>query len=147
MSVTFWVPKAGHIEKSEPCICNNAGCAHCDGTGVYKYSDYAAPSLNLANVNARSILNLLEASTDECLCGGLSPEDIPPVRQQILRLRNVTRQRQPALREATESGGEGTGQCQCFVEGYTDEQVLDRLTRLDAVLAYAQEHQMEVSWG
>ncbi|MBT3197219.1 MAG: hypothetical protein HN344_05820 [Gammaproteobacteria bacterium] len=146
MSVTFWIPEAGKIEKSEPCDCDSdPHCYFCKGTGVYKYSDSAAPSLNLANVNARNILSLLGFAPEDRECGGTT--EVAPLRQQIMRLRNVTRTRQPALRVASESGGEGTGQCQCIEQGYTDEQVLDRLARLDTVLTYAQENEMEVVWA
>lgn len=146
MSVTFWIPEAGQVRKSEPCGCDSdPHCYYCNGTGEYKYTDSVAPSLNLANVNARNILNLLGLPPEEQECGGVT--EVAPLRQQILRLRNISRARQPALRAASESGGEGTGQCHCIEQGYTDKQVLNRLTRLDRVLAYAQEHRMGVSWG
>lgn len=149
MSVTFWVPEAPSTMLKETCdFCAdvtdpNWKCPACGGKGYLEYEESEAPSLNLANANARAILELVGLSTEEC--GRLTTDQIAGTRQQILRGLNSSRSRQSAVREEITLGGEDT--CKVICCGYTDEQVQDRLTRFDKVLAYAQEHQMRVTWG
>jgi len=148
MSVTFWIPAAETKPVQEECLCGGgwAECPHCHGKGTLEYRESMAPTLNLGNVNARSIIDLIGLPDDQ-LVGQVEGAEIGTARQRILAARNMTRKRRVALRDTIEYGGAGTGHCRVVECGYTDEQVLDRLSCLDAVLAWAQEHQMKVSWS
>jgi|SaaInlStandDraft_7_1057024.scaffolds.fasta_scaffold25191_2 hypothetical protein len=148
MSVTFWCPEAPREAIETPCWgeCDET-CPMCHGTNVT--TEQVSPhEMNLANANAYNILLALGVQSDESMCGGWeTPEDIRTIRAAILKARNVTGRREGAHRDAESYGGPGTGTCRVVSQGYTDEQVLDRLTRLDKLLAYALENSHRVVWG
>jgi hypothetical protein len=164
MSVTFGCSSAPSKMVERPCDfpgCEPGNrCGYCeDGIERERVSD--APEINWANGNARPILSLLGLEADD-LYGSLSVEAIPAVRRTIMGLLNVESQRAPALREFEEFGGDEVREvthegnlatisvrrtCRCIVAGLDDAGVERRLRQCDALLAYAQEHSFEVSWG
>lgn len=152
MSVTFWVPAAPSQRLSVPCdyglgepwACSpERRCGYCtDGEDVQTVS--LAPSLNVSNVTAGVLLDLLRLPHEPG--GTVVPSAIPSVRRRIVLALSTGRPEAEAL-PGGDSGGPGTGQARFISLGLDGEQIRERLTRLDAVFAYAQEHGQEVSWG
>ena len=149
MSVTWYCPEAPRVKVSNPCWGNcDESCPDCHGTNVCE-EDESPHYLNLANTNAHNILTLLGYRTDDGDLWGAwdTPEEIRRVRAAILTARNVQAHRVPALRDDEDYGGPGTGTCRVLTQGYTDDQVIERLERLDTLLAFALDNGYGVSWG
>ncbi len=141
MSVTFSIPEAPVKQIEEECLCEgrDPNCRWCQGTGQMMTPVSTAPELTLCNVNARAILTVLGLQ-NEYLNGHLEVSEISKVRQKILAASNSPRKRASAIREDYTTSN--------FIEfGYTDDQILARLQRLDFILGYGQEHNQSVSWG
>lgn len=115
-----------------------------------------APEVNFANVNARAVLQLLKFDTED-LCGAT---DGSTLRQRILMARNADRS--SALREEVNLKGGHAGTavevhdgvttivrkgCAVFQPANTDEDTLRRLSFLENLAVFAQEHNFEVVWG
>jgi hypothetical protein len=148
MSFTFTPTNASYKEVNEPCdfpgCVDGNRCGYCDD-GEQTDRVCEAPTLNLANSNARGILMALGKEPVES--GQWEVNELGDARQRVLLAKNKAAVRGCALRDASESGGPGTGQCKVIVGGYTDAQVFDRLCRLDDVLAWGQEHDSPVQWA
>lgn len=141
MSVSFHCPDAPVRTVIRPCDLDGCTpderCGYCED-GVLVEVVRELPEINLANANARAMLRLLGLE-DEYLGGQLAPGAIPAVRQRILRLRNSARARSSAVRLAVDDGRVHEG-------GLSDDSVLDRLERLDELLAEAQRRGWSVAW-
>lgn len=83
--------------EAECWVCNGTGkdpyhpkydCDYCHGKG--KVKEYVTPfkELNVSNVNARLILNMLEIDNDE-LMGGIQHEDLPELKRKLIKLKNT----------------------------------------------------------
>ena len=116
MSVEFGVRRPGSMTVDDaeyPCL------DACEGR----------PALILATANARLVLRALG------ICDGLSgdvrPDDLIAL---IGRARaEIPRHRAEFERSPVTSGGRGTGTCRMVSVGYTAEQVLDGLLRLEEI--------------
>jgi hypothetical protein len=105
-----------------------------------------APELNLNNGNAAIVIRVLGLSQDpQDMWGRLVPEMIPSVRRRIMYLRNRPLALAPHTRDDSDTCR--PGQCRVICGGIDVQAILDRLERLDAVLAWAQQHNSEVRWG
>ncbi len=147
MSVNFWCPQAPMKVVKVPCWGNcDSECPDCHGDNLCEMQ-VSPHELNLANTNARNILHMLGEDVDDSDLYGAweTPDAIRKVRGSILKARNVSSHRVDALRETTEEGG--FGKCRVVNMGYTDDQVQDRLARLDVLLSYALENGYKVTWG
>lgn len=145
MSVTFFCPEAKSEYVRVPCdfhgCCPEDRCGYCQD-GWMEERRTEAPELNLANANARVIIEAagLPQSDPSDLWGELEPEEMAAVRRRITYLRNRPRDIQSRTR-ATESGP------RLISFGLDAEGILSRLERLDALLAWAQERRIRISWG
>jgi len=151
MSVTFWVPNAPRERKIVPCDfgrgesheCRPGNrCGYCRD-GVEEVWESPAPEVNLANGNARIVLDVLGCPVEDGLYGSFPVETLPEVRRRIVRALNVSQGRH----ERPESDTRKPGQARVFVQGLDQEGIRERLRRLDAVLAYAQANAQAVVWG
>jgi len=164
MSVTFSAIGAPETSNMVPCYMDGCSaltrCGYCKD-GLLDEPLESIPSLNLANGNARAILSLVGLE-DEFLSGGLEVEGIAPIRQRIFVLRNSEKRRAAAIREPEDkqeailemSGGAVEGvqtlyrmSPRMITAGLDDDGILDRLERLDELLAAAQAGGFGVSWG
>ena len=152
MSVTFSVPEAPITRNVVPCDYGKGEewaclpgnrCGYCDD-GEDEVRESAAPEINVGNVTAAILLDLLQLPNEPY--GSLLPLHIAPVRRRIVRVLSTSAADAKAIPEGA-WGGPGTGHARVIECGLSGEQIRERLTRLDAVLAYAQAHGQEVSWG
>lgn len=118
-----------------------------------------APEVNFANANAMAILALLGWEDPEAFLGG--EVDGGTLRQRIFRARNkdLSAARREALYLPAGHAGaavvrDADGQARIerrgaavIIQGNTDERTLDRLTSLEALALYAQEHGFQITWG
>lgn len=136
----------GWVEPNENCD------EYCDGS----LTQSMAPEVNLANANARAILELLGFDGNkpwgEC--------DAATMRQRMFRARN--NDRSSALREPGFLPGGHAGVrvvtegnvvrmermgCAVVLQGNTDESTLRRLNDLEKLALWAQEHNYRILWG
>ncbi len=104
-------------------------------------ADGAPEGLNLANGNAKLILDALGIDSAEP-AGEIEASDLLA---RIGRAR-VALSRQPSEFERQERTSGGDGRCRMIAPGYTAEQILDRLARLE-VLALACGDGQVVGWA
>ena len=145
-----WADEAG-----ETVFTNDKGghCSPwCDGTEEVS----EAPEANFANGNARSLLNLLGFDSED-LCGSA---DGATLRQRIFKARNADRSslvEAPYHQKGGHAGVEVThegnvarvqrmGAAVAYF-GNTDEQTLRRLANLESIAVWAQDRNLEISWG
>jgi len=150
MSVTFWVPDAPRTREMVPCTYGEGyahactpenRCGYC-ADGLEEKIESPAPEINLANGNARVILEIVGLPVAD-LYGSLSPESMPKVRRNIVRALNG----QLGAYERPSSDTRAPGCARVMVQGLDTEGIRERLKRLDAVLAYAQANKQRVTWG
>ena len=164
MSATFWCHAAPRHEVRTPCDspdCTPEGrCGYCqDGVEVEDISE--SPEFNLSEGHTSALVRVLGLEHEGC-CGQVDAPDIPDVRRRILATLNQASRRTPHLRESadyrspvqTEVVHEGNlarieqrGGCRVIECGLDDEDLCLRLGLFDKLLAYAQEHGYDVSWG
>lgn len=153
MSVTFSVPLAPTTTSFVPCdygkgeawACRaEERCGYC-ADGVERVVTSEAGDLNVANVTARILLDLLAIHSPD-LMGTLIPANIPDARRRIMRALNTSRPEREAL-PATAGGGPGTGRCAWFGGGINSVRIRAHLAHLDVMLAYAQTRGFDVVWG
>ena len=142
MSVTFTCPEAPRRTTRRPCdfdgCCPSSRCGYCRD-GVEEVVTDSLPFVNLANGNAKALLRLLGLDAHD-LYGQLAVvKDIAGVRQRITRLRNSVTARSAAVREPRQEP-------RIIDVGLSDDGILERLERLDTLLAVAQQHGWSVSW-
>lgn len=154
MSVTFWCPDAPRKEVPCPYCTDEFKCEPwCRGTENVSES----PDPNFSNVNARGVLQLLGLDA-EYLCGSC---DGATLRQKILKARNSDRS--DLVRDSFEVQGGHAGTsvikdrdgvpriqrmgAHAIFGGNTDEQTLRRLSNLEELAVYAQDHDYKVTWG
>ena len=133
----------------------------CDPWCRGEHEESVAPEVNLANVSARGVLALLGLDAHD-LCGRLAPEEIPAVMQRLLIVTHRADERAHLERDAFDGRAFDTPRvvtdpdtgldtisrgCRVIDCGNTDEQTMRRLNSMRALLAYAQEHGCEVTWG
>ena len=149
MSVTFWIPDAPRTrlktactskvhDTGEPCKTGKS-CGYCQD-GIEESWESSAPELNVANETAIVLLGILEipcGPTD--LYGSLEPTQIPTVRRNIVRALSTKIPERKAIC--------GSVSKNYIYIGVEPERIRDRLSRLHAVLAYAQQNSQRVSWG
>jgi len=125
-------------------------------TGFEERSE--APEVNFSQGNVADILRLLGFTTEGGdLYGSCSGGEM---RQRIFRARNANRSHLVREPEYIPGGSAGVETVQegnvvrvqrmgaaCYIGGNTDEQTLRRLTDLEALAIYAQEHGFEITWG
>lgn len=171
MSVTFHCPDGHMITEENYCLCAqmapcigdirpgyltdeqkailaehaHPNCPLCKGTGLDS-DTMPERFVNLANLNARKIVDLL-GLPDDNLTGSLEVSDLSTYRQRIIRALNMESDRSHLVADSTDEGGPGTGQCRTIFFGNTDEQTRDRLERLLDLFKYAQERNLSVSWS
>ena len=150
MSVTFWVPDAPRTRVMVPCTYGKGyahackpeeRCGYC-ADGLEEKIESPAPEINLANGNARVILEIVGLPVGD-LYGSLSPESMPKVRRNIVRALNG----QLGAYERPSSDTHADGCARVMVQGLDAEGIRERLKRLDAVLVYAQANKQRVTWG
>ena len=148
MSVTFWVPQAPRTRAMVPCTYQGCAddnrCGYC-ADGLEEQVTSPAPDLNLANGNAAVVLAVLGIpSADVELYGSLAGDDIASTRRRIVRALNVDL---TVYERANDAGMGPRRGARVITQGLDTEGIRERLTRLDAVLAYAQANGHEVHWG
>lgn len=117
-----------------------------------------APETNLANSNARGILDLIGLGDD--LCGCVASEDIPDVLRRIMGAMNRDSSRAPLITGMRDERGAprivtdpDTGLptisrgCRVIFGGNTDAQTLRRLETVREVFLHAHQHGFRVAWG
>lgn len=146
MSVTFWAPDAP-TTKVTPY----------DDAPDFVVEESVLPELNLSNSNASAFLKLLGLPNEEC--GTIEPEQFPALRQRLLELQNDEAARAPALRPMEEAKQRVTPErredgvtvlrvgARVIDCGLQDHQVTRYAQVMGELLAQAQQHGYEVSWG
>ena len=147
MSVDFTAAAATtqYVDKAcdFPGCCEEERCGSCqEGIMQERVSD--APELNLNNGNAAIVIRVLGLDPPD-MWGKLATEQLPAIRRRIMYLRNRPLALASYARETADT--RRPGQCRVVCGGIDAQVILDRLERLDAVLAWAQERNSEVLWG
>lgn len=168
MSVTFQCP--GAPTETIPCpFCGepwaefpegNGKGGKCDSWCTGSIEQSVAPEANFANENATALLRILGFTVD--CCGDLYGScDAATMRQRILKARNSDRSTLLVDPSTTPGGWAGTRIVRdddgmatiqrmgptIIRGGNTDEQTMRRLSDLEAVALWAQEHGSEIVWG
>ena len=152
MSVTFYVPAAPRTQRMIPCTYGQGEqwacrpgerCGYC-ANGWEEVWESPAPEINVNNQTAAILLEILELPREPH--GVIPPAHVARVRRRIIRALSTDLAAPFAIRP-TAGGGRGTGRARFFSGGIDVAQIRERLTRLNAVLAYAQQHRMEVTWS
>lgn len=139
MSISFWCPDAPMIKVTCPyivdCLKTKIPCKpNCDGTR----EECEAPEAHFSNDNAYDILDLLGMPVDPC--GEIEAGKLYIIQQHILRVVNIPSERKHLIREPKMI-------FRYFDGGNTDENTLDRLCKIRALVSYAQEHKFKIVWG
>lgn len=146
-----------HVTDECPCVWDGEAekdCRWCDGTGVTSY-DEPEFSMDLNLGNARAVFDAagLDSEANEVTVAML-----PAVRRRILGLMNSFARRATHLREEESSSSRvakredglpsiGEDREVYWAGGLDDDGLLDRLRRLDAIMAKAQELDKDVRWS
>jgi len=146
MSTTFTCQNVEYNEVRTPCDfpgCSAENrCGYCeDGFEVTFQPD--SIEINWNGSNAFAILKLLALPVSDC--GEIALDTIPLVRQTIFAAINLPRQRKEAVREARVE--HGADHATVYHGEFSDQDVQERLLRLDALLAQAEERGCAVVWG
>jgi len=141
MSITFDV--ANFIVEKRPC----EFCTPCryrtEGEGVSHYCDgmndvCLTPSVNLANVNARALLEMLDIEFDHG--GMIKITEYPRIQQKLMRFINQLSARAPYVLDAYQNG-------RVIDCGRSDARLLRQLTAFRELITYAQEKGEHITWG
>lgn len=116
-------------------------CGYCDG-GIQ--TEVVSPEVNFSNQNAMELLSLV-GERPGVICGGWEPYQLPGVRRAIIEARALKRTRSPFVRE--ESDTQSPGKCRMLDFGNTDDQILDRLDKLESIVVLAHDRNATVDWG
>ncbi len=152
MSVTFAVAGAGHDVERVPCTfgegeewaCSpDARCGYCDN-GLEERHVPRAPEVNMANVSAAAVLDVLGETSEPF--GEWPLAQLPALRRRIVRALS-TNQLAQHEQAAYAHGGPGTGHARVVFAGMDEARLSRRLRDLDTVLAAAQAAQASVVWG
>jgi hypothetical protein len=151
MSVTFWAPDAPTVAvKPYP-----------EEEPDYVEERSTLPEVNLANANAREMLQLIGLDSDD-LCGTLQPNEFGPVIARLQRLLNSEAARAPALKEISEpcrrlkacTGNENLGNVvhvglgpRSIDGGRTDGYIQRRARDLLDLFVQARQANYCTSWG
>jgi hypothetical protein len=148
MSVTFTVPDPHYT--TVPCtfcaeIKERGGeppCIQsCDGT----MQEQAEPSVNLANANARDVLDMIGEGCDSDIYGSWPLDKLPVIRRKLIRAINVPSDRTPYLRDpCVETGARGARSVDA---GNSDESILRRLRDLLSLVEWAQDRGFDINYG
>lgn len=106
------------------------------------------PQVNFSNSNAAAIarvIGLWELTTPEGGSGRLGQDRLLALRMAIMRARNSEKVRAPAVTET--SVGVGIGGCRWVMCGSDDDAIQARLAALELVVAYCQDHGVDMVWG
>lgn len=149
MSVTFYVPGAGHHTAPCPYCEQLAGAgwgttgeggrvpcqAYCPGTELVGNG----PEVNLANRNAQIILDALgiQIANHGDLYGEIAVDDLPAIIRQTIRVINCDR---PIAVEASV----GAQACRIYSSGFDPGYIPRRCAEIQAVLVYAAQHSLPV---
>lgn len=104
------------------------------------------PEVNFANRNARAVLGMLGLG-DEDLCGSVEGDELAALRRKLVEVLNVQERRKGAVREASVTGGAGTGQCLVVDAGNADSDTVRRLEGVQRVVVWAQDRGLGIGWG
>lgn len=146
-----------HPDTGEKVPAKEWDCRFCGGSGKSKDWRTTAPEFNVANANARSIMDMLGIESED-LHGILEPKDLPDIRRRLIRLKN-----QDLSRHTVDPS-----KVQGKMHHYKDEQGMDRIGRqgptiydmgrskeqvehyIDSLLSlidFAQKNDAAVTWG
>jgi len=173
-TVTFWIPDApARKEKLQCGGCDGTGednfntdddkCPYCKGKGYDGMTTVSdAPEMNLANSNARSILNILGLDADENLMGEIKNSDIGNIKQRIMKIINsdnstseVERSPSDIQQTSTTVGKDEHGLSQIQRQqgphmvdyGLSGDDIKKRLKYLITVLDYAQKNNYNITYS
>jgi len=93
---------------------------------------------NFSSYNAVHILRLIGESTHES--GYWKAEDLSRVQRRIIRAINIQSERAPFIEEPRDEHGVSWGGC-------SDEQLLRRLRKLQALVKHAQDNSLQILWS
>lgn len=144
MSITIRSSTTNHEPTSteKTCLCMYDGkpeqdCYFCKGSGIETVSD--VPEVNMSNTNALTILEMILESKPD-YGGQIENKDIPKYLRRIIFLKNTPKKTIAQNVRPTEKDKN------FFSMGIDEDYIAERLTQVENILRYAQEHGEDVSW-
>lgn len=147
MSITFHSDApCPTVERHEPCLCAQdapgfprtdpqtlaqhalSTCPWCHGTGLWFARDRDEPALNVASLNAASLIGLL--GLPEEVAGGSVP--LPVMRRALMRARNTLARRAPRFTREPQRAN------RFYSHGLSTERLAAYLTALERLCLFAQ---------
>lgn len=114
----------------------------CDPWCQGSHSKSSGPEANLSNHNARTVLGLIGLPPD---CGSLHTDEIPGILRKIADVRHTRGRLTPFVETPTDSQGDGG--CRVISAGNSEQDILERLTRIEDVLLWAKDTGYQVEWA
>jgi len=135
-------------------------CQACDGTQEYEQQLSTAPELNVANTNARVVLDILGLEFD--YSGSIPAKDIPTLRRRLIQFsnskgsadaytRDYEKSQSTTMRKSKDADGitrlEPKKGATMIDMGLSKEQIRGYVDRLMPLLDYAQKKDVDITWG
>ena len=160
--ICYGWPESGVRKTKFTCReCNGSGklgsnvCYNCGGQGQETEDEYLFPMLDVANSNARIILEMLGIPEDEELSGYVPPEQMADLKRRLVYLKNTSVSgyaQEPSTTKDRRVDRSGevpritSGPTMVF-GGVNVSQLTHYIDRLMAIADYAQKHQLGISWA
>jgi len=140
---------------------NSEPCPYCKETpGKETYSNYTAPNLNVANVNAYQILKMLGLYDEEdSSAGHIENKDLPAIRRKLIMVKNKgsedfnrpsTDTISPKRSYVDKSGStpeiKTSGGARFIDMGLDNDRMSQYIAKLLEIINYAQEHGYDIAW-
>jgi len=137
MSITFMPGIENHKPNSRTVqCCKEHDCYLCNGDGLYCTMDI--PELNLSNVNAQAMMQLI--GIPFVYAGSISCNKLFELRRNIIKLKNSPSLLVQAIRKDFISDN-------VYSMGIDMNYIFDRLKAFDEIFAYCQKHNESFFWS
>ena len=114
-------------------------CPDCQGKGYFEFDIYHY-ELQSSNTNFYSLMGIvLGMKYIECY-GELKPEELPDLCSRIMRAKNSPRVRKHGARDTISEGN-------ITMCGLSEEDIIERLSKLEEIVVWAQSNNKRITWG
>jgi len=132
-------------------------CHWCKNTGKTKDWECDSPEMQVSNANGMAIIRDIIGQEPD-YAGSIPPEKYPALRQKLIKMINVDKERESMYKQTTDQQGQmrvkqqgdvttiGRGARMIDV-GRSDEQILSYAQRLLEIIEYAMKNDLVVTWA